>query len=274
MTKVIAIANQKGGVGKTSTTVNLGAGLVRQGYAVLAIDFDPQANLTMALGFKSPDDMEYTVSNVLAKAMDEEPIDPAEGILTTEEGVDLMPSSIQLSRYELSLVNEMNRESMLRQFVDAAKPNYDYILIDCAPSLNVLALNALTAADSVLIPTQPEFFSNAGLQMLLSTVSKVRKKINPSLNIEGVLVTMMDKRPNFTRELVSQLREAYGGTIKVFDTEIPKSIRMTESNVNGKSVFGYNPKNPGGIAYEALTQEVIAHDKALERIGRDIQTAR
>ena len=274
MTKVIAIANQKGGVGKTSTTVNLGAGLVRQGYAVLAIDFDPQANLTMALGFKSPDDMEYTVSNVLAKAMDEEPIDPAEGILTTEEGVDLMPSSIQLSRYELSLVNEMNRESMLRQFVDAAKPNYDYILIDCAPSLNVLALNALTAADSVLIPTQPEFFSNAGLQMLLSTISKVRKKINPSLNIEGVLVTMMDKRPNFTRELVSQLREAYGGTIKVFDTEIPKSIRMTESNVNGMSVFGYNPKNPVGISYEALTQEVIEHDKALERVGRDIQTAR
>lgn len=129
MTKVIAIANQKGGVGKTSTTVNLGAGLVRQGYAVLAIDFDPQANLTMALGFKSPDDMEYTVSNVLAKAMDEEPIDPSEGIFTTAEGVDLMPSSIQLSRYELSLVNEMNRESMLRQFVDAAKPNYDYILI-------------------------------------------------------------------------------------------------------------------------------------------------
>ena len=133
MTKVIAIANQKGGVGKTSTTVNLGAGLARQGYAVLAIDFDPQANLTMALGFKSPDDMEYTVSNVLAKAMDEEPIDPAEGILTTEEGVDLMPSSIQLSRYELSLVNEMNRESMLRQFVDAAKPNYDSASPKLAP---------------------------------------------------------------------------------------------------------------------------------------------
>ena len=169
--------------GKTSTTVNLGAGLVRQGYAVLAIDFDPQANLTMALGFKSPDDMEYTVANVLAKVMDEEPINPSEGILTTAEGVDLLPSSIQLSRFELALVNEMNRESMLRQFVDAAKPNYDYILIDCAPSLNVLALNALTAADSVLIPTQPEFFSNAGQQMLLSTVSKVRKKINPSLNI-------------------------------------------------------------------------------------------
>ena len=183
MTKVIAIANQKGGVGKTSTAVNLGAGLVRQGYAVLAIDFDPQANLTMALGFKSPDDMDYTVSNVLAKAMDEEPIDPSEGILTTAEGVDLMPSSLQLSRFELALVNEMNRESMLRQFVDAVKPDYDYILIDCAPSLNVLALNALTAADSVLIPTQPEFFSNAGLQMLLSTVSKVRKKINPSLTI-------------------------------------------------------------------------------------------
>jgi len=274
MTKVIAIANQKGGVGKTSTTVNLSAGLVRAGYSVLAIDFDPQANLTMALGFRNPDDMGYTVSSVLAKAMNEEPINPAEGILTSSEGIDLMPSSIQLSRFELALVNEMNRESMLRQFVKAAKPNYDYILIDCAPSLNVLALNALTAANSVLIPTQPEFFSNAGLQMLLETVSKARKKINPSLYIEGVLVTMMDKRPNFTKELVMKLRESYGDYIKVFDTEIPKSIRMTESNVSGKSVFGYDPRNPVGLAYEAFTKEVIEHDKQIERIESVIQTAR
>lgn len=274
MTKVIAIANQKGGVGKTSTTVNLGAGLVRQGYAVLAIDFDHQANLTMALGFKSPDELRYTVSNVLDKAVNEEPIDPSEGILTTIEGVDLLPSSLEFSRFEMSLANEMNRERMLQQFVEAAKPNYDYILIDCAPSLNVLTINALTAADSVLIPTQPEFLSSEGLQMLLSTVSRVRRKINPSLRIEGVLITMMDNRPNFTKDIVAKLRAAYGGVIKIFDTEIPRSIRMTESNLKGKSVYGYDPKNPVGRAYEALTQEVIAHDKALERIGRDVQIDR
>ena len=159
MTKVIAIANQKGGVGKTSTTVNLGAGLVRQGYDVLLIDLDSQANLTMALGFQNPDDMDFTISNVLYKAVHEETIIPEEGILTTPEGIDLMPSNIQLSGYEISLINEYGRETMLKQYVDAVRLNYDFILIDCAPSLSVLTVNALVAADSVLIPTQPQYFS-------------------------------------------------------------------------------------------------------------------
>ena len=230
MTKVIAIANQKGGVGKTSTTVNLGAGLVRQGYDVLLIDLDSQANLTMALGYQNPDDMEFTVSNVLYKAVQEERIDPTEGILTTPEGIDLMPSNIQLSGYEISLINEYGREVMLKQYIDAVRLNYDYILIDCAPSLSVLTVNALVAADSVLIPTQPQYFSTAGLQMFYETISRIRKKLNPSLSIEGVLVTMMNNRPNFTKDLVAQLREIYGGVFRVFDTEIPTSIRMTESS--------------------------------------------
>ena len=208
MTKVIAIANQKGGVGKTSTTVNLGAGLVRQGYDVLLIDLDSQANLTMALGFQNPDDMDFTVSNVLYKAVHEETIIPEEGILTTAEGIDLMPSNIQLSGYEISLINEYGRETMLKQYVDAVRLNYDFILIDCAPSLSVLTVNALVAADSVLIPTQPQYFSMAGLQMFHDTISKIRKKMNPSLSIEGVLVTMMNNRPNFTKDLVAQLRES------------------------------------------------------------------
>ena len=165
MTKVIAIANQKGGVGKTSTTVNLGAGLVRQGYDVLLIDLDSQANLTMALGYQNPDDMEFTISNVLHKAVQEEQIDPAEGILTTAEGIDLMPANVQLSGLEISLINEYGRENMLKQYIDEVRLNYDYILIDCAPSLSVLTVNALVAADSVLIPTQPHYFSMAGLQI-------------------------------------------------------------------------------------------------------------
>ena len=272
MTKVIAIANQKGGVGKTSTTVNLGAGLVRQGYDVLLIDLDSQANLTMALGYQNPDDMDFTVSNVLYKAVQEEQIDPTEGILTTPEGIDLMPSNIQLSGYEISLINEYGREVMLKQYIDAVRLNYDYILIDCAPSLSVLTVNALVAADSVLIPTQPQYFSTAGLQMFYETISRIRKKLNPSLSIEGVLVTMMNNRPNFTKDLVAQLREIYGGVFRVFDTEIPTSIRMTESSARGKSIFAYDPRGKVAAAYEKLTQEVIGNDRQRQEAQRELCT--
>lgn len=275
MTKVIAIANQKGGVGKTSTAVNLGAGLVRAGNDVLLIDLDAQANLTMALGFQNPDEMSYTISDVLMKAVKEEPIDHAEGILTTEEGIDLMPSNIQLSGYEASLVNEYGREAMLRQYVDTVRMNYDYIIIDCQPSLNILTVNALAAADSVLIPTQPQYFSTAGLQMFLQTIGKVQRKINPDLQIEGVLVTMMDKRPNFTKDLVARLREAYGNQIKVFDAEIPTSIRMTESGAYGKSIFTYDPKGKVAAAYEKLTKEVTRNGREKEkRHERSAETVR
>ncbi len=275
MSKVIAIANQKGGVGKTSTAVNLGAGLKRQGYDVLLIDLDAQANLTMALGFQNPDEMKYTISDVLQKAVHEETIDPAEGILTTEEGIDLMPSNIQLSGYEASLVNEYGREAMLKQYVDAVKLNYDYIIIDCQPSLNILTVNALTAADTVLIPTQPQYFSTAGLQMFFQTVGKVQRKINPNLRIEGVLVTMMDKRPNFTKDLVARLREAYGSQVKVFDAEIPTSIRMTESGAYGKSIFAYDPKGKVAEAYDHLAKEVAANGREKEqRHERTAETAR
>lgn len=277
MTKVIAIANQKGGVGKTSTTVNLGAGLVRRGFDVLLIDLDAQANLTMALGYQTPDEMEYTISNVLHKIVWEEAIEPTEGILTTNEGIDLMPSNIQLSGFEISLINEYGRETMLKQYIDTVKLNYDYILIDCSPSLNILTINALAAADSVLIPTQPQYFSNAGLQMIYQTVNKVRKKMNPSLEIEGIVVTMMDRRPTFTKELVSQLRENYGGHIKVFDTEIPTSIRMSESGARGISIFSFEPKGKIAAAYERLTQEVIANGRERQAFQRElctVQTAR
>ena len=196
MAKVIAIANQKGGVGKTSTTVNLGAGLVRHGYDVLLIDLDSQANLTMALGFQNPDDMELTISSMMHKAIKEEQIDPAEGILTTAEWIDLMPSNVQLSGLELSLINEYGREIVLKHYIDEVRLNYDFILIDCAPSLSVLTVNALVAADSVLIPTQPQYFSMAGIQMFYETFCKIRKKMNPSLSIEGVLVRLQRRNEN------------------------------------------------------------------------------
>ena len=272
MTKVIAIANQKGGVGKTSTTVNLGAGLVRQGFDVLLVDMDSQANLTMALGFQNPDDMQFTIANVLQKAVREETIFPEEGILTNEEGIDLMPSNVQLSGVELSLINEYGREAVLKQYIDAVRLNYDYILIDCAPSLSVLTINALVAADSVLIPTQPQYFSMAGIQMFYDTFCKVKRKMNPSLQIEGVLVTMMDNRPNFTKDLVAQLRESYGDTFKVFDTEIPTSIRMSESSARGRSIFAYDRKNKVAAAYEKLTREVIENGREGQTVQRELRT--
>ena len=272
MTKVIAIANQKGGVGKTSTTVNLGAGLVRQGFDVLLVDMDYQANLTMALGFQNPDEMQFTIANVLQKAVREETIIPEEGILTNEEGIDLMPSNVQLSGVELALINEYGREAVLKQYIDVVRLNYDYILIDCAPSLSVLTINALVAADSVLIPTQPQYFSMAGIQMFYDTFCKVKRKMNPSLQIEGVLVTMMDNRPNFTKDLVAQLRESYGDTFKVFDTEIPMSIRMSESSARGRSIFAYDRKNKVAAAYEKLTREVIENGREGQTIQRELRT--
>ena len=231
----------------------------------------------MALGFQNPDEMDFTVSNVLHKAVEEEQIDPTEGILTTSEGIDLMPANIQLSGLEISLINEYGREVMLKQYIEAVRLNYDYILIDCAPSLSVLTVNALVASDSVLIPTQPQYFSTAGLQMFYETIYKIRKKMNPSLSIEGVLVTMMNNRPNFTRDLVAQLRETYGNVFKVFDAEIPTSIRMTESSARGKSIFAFDPKGKVAAAYEKLTQEVIENgrqEKTVQRELRAVQTAR
>ena len=267
MTKVISIANQKGGVGKTSTTVNLGAGLQKLGFDVLLIDLDAQGNLTMSLGFQDPDNLSYSITDALEKAVKEENIDPSEGILSTDEGIDLMPANISLSEFEVRLINEYGREAMLKQFIDSVKMNYDFILIDCAPSLNIMTINALVASDSVLIPTQPQYFSTAGLQMLFQTINKVQHKMNPELQIEGVLVTMMDKRPKFTRELVSLIREAYGSSVHVFDTEIPTSIRMTESGANGQSIFQYDPKGKVAEAYENLAKEVVAN-------GRERQTVR
>ena len=274
MSTTIAIANQKGGVSKTCTTLNLGIGLALKGKEVLLIDLDPQANLTMSLGWTNPDEQATTISTLLHKTANEQAIEPVEGILRHPEGVDLIPSSIQLSGYEANLLGEFGRESVLRQYIDGVRPLYDYILSDCMPSLNILTINALVAADSVLIPTQPQFFSTAGLQMLFQTIHRVQRKLNPELRIEGVLVTMMDKRPLFSRDLVDRLRENYGAYIKVFDTEIPTSIRMTESSSKGKSIFQYEPNGRLAVAYEKLTQEVLDNARPRDRERRPLCPAR
>lgn len=254
----IAVVNQKGGTAKTTTTENLGIGLAQEGKKVLLIDTDPQASLTISLGYPRPDDLDITLSDIMNKIIDDKPIQDREGILTHAEGVDLMPSNIALSGMEVSLVNAMSRESILKQYIDTVNQKYDYILLDCMPSLGMLTINALAAADDVLIPVQAQYLSAKGLEQLLGTVSKVKRQINPKLKIEGILMTMVDGRTNYAKEISSLIRETYGGRIKVFDTDIPRSVRAAEISAEGTSIFKHDPKGKVADAYRVLTKEVIA----------------
>ena len=254
----IAVVNQKGGTAKTTTTENLGIGLAQEGKKVLLIDTDPQASLTISLGYPRPDDIGVTLSDIMNKIIDDKPIQDREGILTHAEGVDLMPSNIALSGMEVSLVNAMSRESILKQYIDTVNQKYDYILLDCMPSLGMLTINALAAADDVLIPVQAQYLSAKGLEQLLGTVSKVKRQINPKLKIEGILMTMVDGRTNYAKEISSLIRDTYGGRIKVFDTDIPRSVRAAEISAEGTSIFKHDPKGKVADAYRVLTKEVIA----------------
>ena len=195
--RVIAIANQKGGVGKTTTTSNLGIGLARQGKRVLLIDADAQGSLTASLGYREPDKLDITLANVMGNIINEEETDAAYGILRHEEGVDLMPGNIELSGVEVSLVNVMSRETVLRSYIEEQRSRYDYILIDCMPSLGMLTINAVAAADSILIPVQAAYLPVKGLEQLIKTIGKVKRQINPRLEIEGILMTMVDSRTTY-----------------------------------------------------------------------------
>ncbi len=218
--KVIALTNQKGGVGKTTTAVNLGVSLAQQGKKVLLIDADAQANLTMSLGYNRPDDLPVTLSTIMQDIIEDNPIDVQKSILHHGEGVDLLPSNIELSGLEVKLINAISRESVLKTCVNEVKKNYDYCLIDCMPSLGMLTINALAAADSVVIPTQPHYLSAKGLELLLRSVSKVRRQINLPLQIDGILMTMVMPRTNISKEIIATVRSAYGQKIKVFDTQM------------------------------------------------------
>ena len=256
---IMAVVNQKGGTGKTTTCENLGVGLAMSGKKVLVVDTDPQASLTISLGYPVPDQLSPTLSDMMAKVMAEKPIAPGEGILHHPEGVDLMPANIELSGLEVSLVNAMSRETILRQYLDTVKKNYDFILLDCMPSLGMLTVNALAAADNVLIPVQAAYLPAKGLEQLLQTINKVRRQINPKLKIEGILLTMVDSRTTYAKEIGNLIRENYGGKLKVYKTDIPRSVRAEEISAEGTSIFKHDPKGKVAEAYQILTKEVLSN---------------
>ncbi|MEZ3513828.1 MAG: AAA family ATPase [Lachnospiraceae bacterium] len=254
---IYCLCNQKGGCAKTVTSVNLGIGLAREGKRVLVVDVDSQGSLTASLGWQQPDQIEVTLATILDGILEDKPLLPESGILHHAEGIDVLPANIELSGLEVTLVNTMSRETILRQYLNTVRDKYDVIILDCMPSLGMLTINALAAADQVIIPVQAQFLSIKGLEQLIRTVAKVKRQINPSLSISGIVITMADMRTNYAKDIVELLHNNYDGKLRIFQNIIPLSVRTSESNAAGKSIYLHDPTGKVASAYAALTKEVL-----------------
>lgn len=259
--KVIAITNQKGGVGKTTTTFNLGVALAKQGKKVLLVDVDPQSNLTTYAGWYNSDELKYTLSDLMEQSMNDDEIKTKECILHHKENVDLIPSSLNLSALENSLAYAMSREYTLRNCLSVVRNDYDYILLDCQPSLGMLTINALASADNVLIPVQSQYFALRGMTDLFKIINKVRRQINPTLKIDGALLTLVDRRTNLSKEIEKQITENYGSMLKLYNTQIPRAIKTAESTSQGESIFSYDKNGLVAEAYSSFAKEVLNDGK-------------
>lgn len=259
--KVIAITNQKGGVGKTTTTFNLGVALAKQGKRVLVVDVDPQSNLTTYAGWYDENELKYTLTDLMEQSMNDDEIKIKESILHHKENVDLIPSNLSLSALENSLTYAMSREYTLRNCLSSIKDDYDYILLDCQPSLGMLTINALASANSVIIPVQSEYFALRGMTDLFKIINKVRRQINPTLKIEGALLTLVDSRANLPKEIATQLKDNYGSILKLFNTQIPRAVKTAESTSSGGSVFTYDKSGTVANAYSSFAKEVLNDGK-------------
>ena len=263
--KTIAIANQKGGVGKTTTAFSLGVALANNNKKVLIVDADPQANLTTYMGIYEEDNLPVTLSTLIERYIDDKEVNTKEAILHHEEKVDLIPSNLGLSMTESNLQNAMSREYAMKTCLEEVKKDYDYIIVDCMPSLNILTMNALASADEVIIPVQSQYLSARGMGNLLNIISKVKRQINRDLKVGGILLTLVDKRTKLPETIKSEILENYGNVVKLYDTQIPCAVKTAESTSEGKSIFSYAKSSKVAEAYSSFAKEVLKDDEQERR---------